>query len=738
MVIWMQLLLKVFLMMEDSNMEYWSEIEEDKSSEESKMSLILNRGWRLGKKIMIAGVAISSAPIVLPPLMIFSTLGFAFAVPFSFVFVSYAFTQKLMSKLLSRPEPPLMLEYKIDEEEDDDVGIDENIEEFMDDEKKEFVKDTKETLEMRIELIGDEKEEEAGEGFVVEEEEEPIKEDMEGVREEERRDDTWFDNYVEEEEKPVDEYYLDYIEEEELEGGVKGVIGEFGDERIDETLEEEELEGGVEGVMEEFGDEQKMVSVNVNDDEESRGMENGVKFIEDEKIEEENPVSETNGVVEESTDEGNVDIMVEEEEIPVQYMKGMIGEEIEVEKPLEVTVENIEEGKEPMRETEGMVEENRDEGFLDKNIEGDEKPVAEMQQIAGEISDEQNVNDVGQEENYIVIEEEKPVVDINGVVEEERRDNGTYVGNLVVKEENLDNNEEVKPMNEARRVMEETGDDENADKSKEEEIPIEETMKNAKESKGPEIVDRAVNEGEKPVVEMSAMMEDRRDEENVDKMVETKGVLDERTDKGIADSMVEEEKKPIVQTEKRVPPSKTEDAREIADESGLHLFDEENADADHYISAINEPHQDEVPPTIAPYDSPQSIGVLDNQDHSKHGAAVEEHPSDNLRKEIADSVAHPVSLEIAEFKSTKGVSEDEKNTIPSKEVLYSEEKIWEQIDAMRKIVGYKASIQATFIEELKALYVFTGVEPPLAFKDPTDLAEINGKLRLLMSIVGVK
>ncbi|KAK1570626.1 hypothetical protein Q3G72_004768 [Acer saccharum] len=62
----------------------------------------------------------------------------------------------------------------------------------------------------------------------------------------------------------------------------------------------------------------------------------------------------------------------------------------------------------------------------------------------------------------------------------------------------------------------------------------------------------------------------------------------------------------------------------------------------------------------------------------------------------------------------------------------AEEKIWEKIEAMRTIVGYKAARQATCLEELKALYFFTGVEPPASFKDPcTDL-------RFLMSIVGVK
>lgn len=72
------------------------------------------------------------------------------------------------------------------------------------------------------------------------------------------------------------------------------------------------------------------------------------------------------------------------------------------------------------------------------------------------------------------------------------------------------------------------------------------------------------------------------------------------------------------------------------------------------------------------------------------------------------------------------------------QAVYNEENIWEQIEAMRSIVGYKVTPQKTCIEELKALYVFTGVEPPASFKDPSYLVEINSKLRFLMSIIGLK
>lgn len=51
-------------------------------------------------------------------------------------------------------------------------------------------------------------------------------------------------------------------------------------------------------------------------------------------------------------------------------------------------------------------------------------------------------------------------------------------------------------------------------------------------------------------------------------------------------------------------------------------------------------------------------------------------------------------------------------------------------------MGYKAAPRTTPIEELKALYVFTGVEPAPSSK--LDLKEVNEKLRCLKSVVGIK
>lgn len=71
--------------------------------------------------------------------------------------------------------------------------------------------------------------------------------------------------------------------------------------------------------------------------------------------------------------------------------------------------------------------------------------------------------------------------------------------------------------------------------------------------------------------------------------------------------------------------------------------------------------------------------------------------------------------------------------------FYDEEKLWEQLSAMRTIVGYKAAPSSSLAEEMRAIYLFTGVEPPpISSGDVSDLREVNRKLHFLKSVIGVK
>ncbi|CDY16388.1 BnaA02g11920D [Brassica napus] len=88
-------------------------------------------------------------------------------------------------------------------------------------------------------------------------------------------------------------------------------------------------------------------------------------------------------------------------------------------------------------------------------------------------------------------------------------------------------------------------------------------------------------------------------------------------------------------------------------------------------------------------------------------------------------------------KKKTGRADDVQNS----ESVYSEEKIWEKMEELRKVVGYSVARSATYAEELKALYVFTGVvEPPqssLMNQDSHDIANVCVRLRFLMSVIGI-
>ncbi|KAL0921289.1 hypothetical protein M5K25_008348 [Dendrobium thyrsiflorum] len=68
----------------------------------------------------------------------------------------------------------------------------------------------------------------------------------------------------------------------------------------------------------------------------------------------------------------------------------------------------------------------------------------------------------------------------------------------------------------------------------------------------------------------------------------------------------------------------------------------------------------------------------------------------------------------------------------------NEEQQWDQIFSLRAIVGYNETLQPSLREELMALYLFIGVEPPVYLKHATDIAEIIKNLQFLKSVVGVK
>ncbi|KAL9257602.1 hypothetical protein AKJ16_DCAP03569 [Drosera capensis] len=149
-------------MMEDPS-EDWS-IEENSSPVErnSKWKRLWDGSVSLGKKIVLAGAVVSSAPLVLPSLVALSAFGVAFSVPFGFVFASYACTEKIMSSLLKEPTSPL--EYGLSRHGTLNVESGQSFDEealgsgYGEDydreaEEEEFGEDEKRWVEMRIEFM---------------------------------------------------------------------------------------------------------------------------------------------------------------------------------------------------------------------------------------------------------------------------------------------------------------------------------------------------------------------------------------------------------------------------------------------------------------------------------------------------------------------------------------------------------------------------------------------------------
>ncbi|KAL0742217.1 hypothetical protein Bca4012_083730 [Brassica carinata] len=69
-------------------------------------------------------------------------------------------------------------------------------------------------------------------------------------------------------------------------------------------------------------------------------------------------------------------------------------------------------------------------------------------------------------------------------------------------------------------------------------------------------------------------------------------------------------------------------------------------------------------------------------------------------------------------------------------VLHNEEQIWANMEKLRKIVGYRVARSTTYSEELKALYMFMGVELPslmMLEKENQDIAHVSERLCVLIN-----
>ncbi|XP_019087100.1 PREDICTED: uncharacterized protein LOC104724030 isoform X2 [Camelina sativa] len=118
--------------------------------------------------------------------------------------------------------------------------------------------------------------------------------------------------------------------------------------------------------------------------------------------------------------------------------------------------------------------------------------------------------------------------------------------------------------------------------------------------------------------------------------------------------------------------------------------------------------------------------------------------SENVRARLEDLLGtkqvsmtrHEGELKSTTTKAARG--KDMENSSTAVKALYSEEQIWTKIEALRKVVGYSAARSTTYLEELKALYMFTGVEMPTSTLENQDIAKVTEGLSFLMSVIGIQ
>ncbi|XP_057462877.1 uncharacterized protein LOC130752986 isoform X1 [Actinidia eriantha] len=621
---------------EDSS-EDW-EIQEYSKSEGSNnvVSWILEKGLNLGKKIVITGVVISSAPLVLPLVVVISALGFAVSVPFGLVFASYACTEKLMSKLLPGSKSPLMLEngtLSKEEIEEKELGFDGDM---MEEDGKYQMEDVRGWDEM-----GMKKDSEYWQEGNENDDQEPVQEIDQSVKDEGYEEDVG--EYM----NATEDYHGNKVTEEEEEEPRFNIA--------DEEVNEECYEEGVGRYSERVAHGQ-LEGVDM----EIEGMgKTKEKELVEERSKGEQPLDEAHqvGVTVERDERNGINVTLGEE---LNLLKG------EVEWESEKKVNTCNEKEDLGSKTKGLVEK------LDEV--GDVNPVEKKMKVIPKGSDEKNFNNAEKMEKSIevkIVKSEK----LNGEmkrIEGERRNEGGK------------QNEEIQEQTTEDNVVELV-------------VDIGGTNKDGKYLDNVMVV-------EKTNGDLNGSINGSKPGKVTEIIVEQRPVTHKRAEDQISGEMHEGLE---MEREKKRKMDSNADEREIADESGFDLFDDRNGASEKNSYVV--------------YENPEEC----------------ENASDHTPEGNAGLLELHVRVEVPEVRDA-GVESDIDTLMPVSKVMLSEDKIREQINALRMIVGYKVVPHEILVEELKALYIFTGVEPPASFKNPSDLVEVNDKLQFLMSIVGVK
>ncbi|GKV47411.1 hypothetical protein SLEP1_g54315 [Rubroshorea leprosula] len=689
--------------MEDPAAE-WEIQESSPERDGGKLGWILNKGLVLGKKMVITGLVISSASLILPPVVVISAIGFVCSVPYGVFLASYACTEKLMSMLLPCPATgQAFLKYGTIFDDGEEFDADENQGEsgwfnensFVQKEGGGLGDDAVEEIGMRIDLNG-KRTSGLDEGGILEyshRKDSSGKDTKEVTKEvyataEENRNERHVHSFLDEErEKPPTD--IDNRAGEEVKFKRYSDMEKECEKLREDTMEEVEMrielvdegkrefaENDLEDTCEEGGI-QKDDTMKKNDDGEDKGQFLGevkelskdiecevtTEWIEKEPITEERSgaepvdVDEISGIMafSEGVGESSSNIgkkrPVEAKNLTVQVFRDMDAGEVE----------------EVVRETKGVSEKIRDKGKIYCSVEDKQNVETEIAGAEQDFKVARNLEESGSgfEKKFVLgnVETSRPMIEFEQKIENDTDEQTPEISKEL---------QEIGSTGNMDLVPKEMKLGENIAGSKQKDVKNILTTIDLVEGMGKTISDgRGAKERQEP---------------RIDSAVSTQEA-DYIAINAQQDSQVNWEKGTMI--------SSNEDAKETILEGGLDLWEHEKAVSQSYSYLDNDNYDG----------SQQSPGHLDHH-------------------QCSDFVDH------TQF-SRKDLA-----TALDKE--HREEKIWQQMNAIRKIVGYKGSPEQTCIEELKALYLFTGVEPPASLNNHSDLVEVNNMLHFLMSILGVK
>lgn len=541
--------------------------------------MVVEQWSETGKEGLITGIVVSSTPLVIPPLLAISAIGFVVSIPSGLLLASYACSERLMTKLLPGPAlPSHLLDFGLasdDEEvEEEHEGCEGDI--GMEKEEEEQMEETKRGVEMGIELGLREGEVTKGNNFGVKKDEQGLIEDVDDILEE--------NGYEEDGSKCLDEE-----EETPLEKMIKAKhLGPREDEKEEPVIEEndEQPVGGAEKglvvVIEDVGDclggkeetpLEEMIEVKplgLREDEKEEPV------IEEKRNEQ--PVDEgTKGVlvvIEEYEESGN---SIEGLETPFEVTTIVVLEEIGSNE----RVNDIEE-EELVRETRGLIETLRDECKADDAVEEDKQFVEERQE--GTEEGEQKI--VKNAEVMQIPNEGKNVhsmVEMDGNLEELREKEAPKVGEKMLETRYM---EIIDAVPKEAQAIEKKGERKTVVNNEQAEKPIVEISETINVLIGPMGM---------------TLVEEMREEEDVDYIkeadvsmgdgnAEQKFVLDKgATLQGVEDNYLAGDANRDLQlnNEKEIVISSNADVREIPGESGLDLLDEKNEAGKQYAYVVH-------------------------------------------------------------------------------------------------------------------------------------------------------